>query len=246
LSKAFPKPNYQCQEGTVLNILALYAHPDDVECCCAGTLLKYKQAGHKIYIALTTSGNTGSNVIASREQIAATREAEQLAAAAYLDAEVMFLRYEDEFLFDTPETRRAVLTAIRWANPDVILTHHPEDFSTDHNMTSRLVTEVLLSVGGRHHPADLPPIEKAPQVFFADECGKAFVDVSQVMDTKLEMIRCHKSQVDWMLEFNPECELAETIRIQDHMRGIWNGCEYAESFTAHKILGYCADYRLLP
>lgn len=229
-----------------LNILALFAHPDDVECSCAGTLLKYKHAGHKIFIALTTSGNTGSNVIDSREEIAAIREAEQLEAAKYLDAEVMFLRYEDEGLFDTPQTRRSVLTAIRWANPDVIFTHHPEDFSTDHNMTSKLVTEVLLSVGGNHHPADLPPIHKAPQVFFASKCGKAFVDISDVIDTKLTMLRCHKSQVDWILEFHPEEELANLVAAEDHMRGIWSGCRYAESFDAHKILGYCADYRLLP
>ena len=74
-----------------MNILALFAHPDDVECICAGTLLKYKQAGHKIFIALTTSGNTGSNQIDSREQIAAIRESEMLESAKYLDAEVMFL-----------------------------------------------------------------------------------------------------------------------------------------------------------
>ena len=246
MSKALCTLSLIYQEGMKLNILAIFAHPDDVECCCAGTLLKYKQAGHKIFIALTTSGNTGSNEIPCREQIAATREAEQLEAAKYLDAEVMFLGYEDEFLFDTPETRRAVLTAIRWANPDVILTHHPRDYSTDHNMTARLVTEVLLSVGGKHHPADLPPIEKKPHVFFASDCGKAYVDISDVIETKLEMLRCHKSQVAWILEFHPEDELAVRIQVQDRMRGIWNGCQYAEGYEAHKILGYCADYRLLP
>lgn len=234
------------KEGTKLNILALFAHPDDVEYCCGGTLLKYKQAGHKIYIALTTSGNTGSNEINSREEIASIREAEQLEAAKYLDAEVMFLRYEDEFLFDTPETRASVLTAIRWANPDVILTHHPRDYSTDHNMTAKLVTEVLLSVGGKLHPASLPPIQKTPHVFFSAENGKVFVDISDVIDKKVEMLKCHKSQVAWILEFHPEEEISARMIAGDHMRGIWNGCQYAESFDAHKILGFCADYRLLP
>lgn len=228
-----------------MNILALFAHPDDVEWHCAGTLLKYKQAGHKIFIALTTSGNTGSNAIASREEIAATREAEQLEAAKYLDAEVMFLRFEDESLFDTPETRRAVLTAIRWADPDVILTHHPEDHSTDHNVTSKLVTEVLLSVGGKHHPADLPPIEKKPHVFF--EGKKCFVDISEQMDTKMQMLRCHRSQVGWMETFYEGQDFTEQIVTINRMYAIWSGNgTYAEGFEAHKILGYCADYRLLP
>lgn len=228
-----------------MNILALFAHPDDVEWHCAGTLLKYKQAGHKIFIALTTSGNTGSNAIASREEIAATREAEQLEAAKYLDAKVMFLRFEDESLFDTPETRRAVLTAIRWADPDVILTHHPEDHSTDHNVTSKLVTEVLLSVGGKHHPADLPPIEKKPHVFF--EGKKCFVDISEQMDTKMQMLRCHRSQVGWMETFYEGQDFTEQIVTINRMYAIWSGNgTYAEGFEAHKILGYCADYRLLP
>ena len=61
-----------------MNILCICAHPDDIEVNCAGTLLKYHQQGHKIFIALTTSGNTGSNIIPSKAQTAATREAEQL------------------------------------------------------------------------------------------------------------------------------------------------------------------------
>jgi N-acetylglucosamine malate deacetylase 1 len=59
-----------------MNILALGAHPDDVEFLCAGTLLQYKAQGHKIFIALTTSGNQGSNEHSDREQIATTRETE--------------------------------------------------------------------------------------------------------------------------------------------------------------------------
>jgi LmbE family N-acetylglucosaminyl deacetylase len=66
-----------------MNILALGAHPDDVEFLCAGTLFKYKAQGHKIFIALTTSGNQGSNAIEGREKIAAIREAEQLEAGTF-------------------------------------------------------------------------------------------------------------------------------------------------------------------
>ena len=68
-----------------MNILALGAHPDDVEFLCAGTLLKYHSQGHKIFIALTTSGNQGSNEYDNRDQIAAIREVEQLEAAKYQD-----------------------------------------------------------------------------------------------------------------------------------------------------------------
>lgn len=228
-----------------MNILAILAHPDDVECICAGTLLKYKKAGHKIFIALTTSGNTGSNTIDSREEIAATREAEQLEAAKYLDAEVMFLRYEDESLFDTPETRRSVLTAIRWANPDVIFTHHPRDYSTDHNITSKLVTEVLLSVEGKLHTADLPPITKHPHVFFPGHT--CFVDITEELQTKMQMLRCYHSQIGWMGSFYEGEDFTEHIETEARMNAIWSGTgTYAEGFEAHRVLGFFADYRVLP
>ena len=68
-----------------MNILAIGAHPDDVEICCGGTLTKYRNNGHKIYIALTTSGNIGSKT-ENLETIAAIREREQLAAAGIWEA----------------------------------------------------------------------------------------------------------------------------------------------------------------
>ena len=228
-----------------MHILALLAHPDDVECNCAGTLLKYKQAGHKIFIALTTSGNTGSNEIESREEIQNIREAEQLEAAKTLDAQVRFMRFEDESLFDTPETREAVLTAIRWADPDVIFTHHPGDYSTDHNMTSKLVTEVLSGAGDDLQSAKPLPERKKPQVFFCNGTT-ALVDITEQIDTKIEMLRKHKSQAGWMATFLPEDDFVEQIKAIDHMKGMWGSYRYAEGFDAYQVPGYCADYRVLP
>ena len=103
-----------------MTVLAVGAHPDDVEFYCGGTLLKYARAGHPVFITLTTSGNIGSNVIEGREEIARTREAEQLEAAKLYavaggsgggpGAKVRFLRNDDEGLQDAPELRRASST----------------------------------------------------------------------------------------------------------------------------------------
>ena len=197
-----------------MNILAICAHPDDIEVNCAGTLLKYYQQGHKIFIALTTSGNTGSNIIPSKYETAATREAEQLNAASYLGAQVRFLRFDDEGLTDTPASRRAVLTAIRWANPDIIFTNAFTDGSTDHAVTAELVTRVILSVGGRHHNADLPPIDKKPQVFFFTSGGnienmpRAYVDITDVIEIKKKMLYC-------ILTPRQMIELKRTIHLID-------------------------------
>ena len=234
-----------------MNILAFGAHPDDVEFLCSGTLLKYHKQGHKIFIALTTSGNTGSNETASKDETAAIREAEQLEAAKLYDAQVRFLRFDDEGLQDTPETRRAVLTAIRWANPDVILTNPPWDPSTDHGMTGRLVTQVLLSVGGKQHPADLPPIDKTPQVFFWDiPAGigfqpEVFVDITDTIDGKLEAIRAHKSQFAWMQDFM-EDDFLDYAQALSRYRGFQAGYKFAEGFVSHKMYAFMSDPRMLP
>jgi LmbE family N-acetylglucosaminyl deacetylase len=143
-----------------MNILAVCAHPDDIELNVGGTLLKYKKQGHKIYIALTTSGNTGSNVMTDIKEIERTREAEMLQSAALYDAQVRFMRNDDERLLDTNETRTQVLDAMRWADPDVIFTHYPEDESTDHAMTSKLVREMLLSLPGRNQQSNEKPCSK--------------------------------------------------------------------------------------
>jgi LmbE family N-acetylglucosaminyl deacetylase len=234
-----------------MNVLAFGAHPDDVDICCGGTLLKYKAQGDKVFIALTTSGNIGSNLHESREEIAAIREQEQLEAAKRYNAQVRFLRHDDEGLQDTPETRRAVLNAMRWADPEVILTHFPGDPSTDHAMTGKLVSEVLLSLPGKLVPADEPPIDKKPSVFYWDTGAginflpEVYVDISGVMELKVEALAQHKSQYAWMGVFEPD-SLSEFCRTISRFRGAQAGYKYAEGFRAFRIHAYMPNFKLLP
>ncbi|MHB0997678.1 MAG: PIG-L deacetylase family protein [Armatimonadota bacterium] len=234
-----------------MNILALGAHPDDIEFLCAGTLFKYKQQGHNIFIALTTSGNQGSNEYDSREEIAAVREAEQLEAAKVLGAEVRFMRFDDEGLINTPESRRAVINAMRWANPDVILTNYPHDPSTDHGTTGKLVTDLILSMPGKNIPADEPPIAKKISVFYWDVPGgidflpEVYVDISDVLHLKLEALSKHESQVAWMANYTDD-DFLEYCTTLARFRGIQAGCKYAEGFRALRIHGYMPNFKLLP
>lgn len=236
-----------------MNILAVGSHPDDVEYFCGGTLLRYKEQGHNIFIALTTSGNQGSNEYDSRDEIAAIREKEQLEAAEFYKAQVRFLRYDDQGLFDCPETRRSVINAIRWANPDVIFTSHPQDPSTDHAVTGSIVNRVLLSLPGKNIPADEPPIMKKPSVFYWDtESGcnfipEVYVDISDVMDLKIEAFSKHKSQVNWMAHFaNSNGDFFEDCRILSKFRGKQAGYKYAEGFIPYRKNVYMPNFKLLP
>lgn len=242
-----------------MNVLAIGAHPDDLESMCAGTLLKCRDRGDKIFVALTTSGNTGSNVIPTKEENAAVREAEQLKCSAHYGAETMFLRFDDEGLLDTPETRRAVLNAIRWADPDLILCNPPWDPSPDHGMTGKLVTEVLLSVGGNLHPSDYPPISKMPSVFFYNKDSvldfepDIYVDITEQMEEKCQLLLTHESQFSWIADVRGSTDMEEARKyfhdlsmITSRYTGIQADCMYAEGFIAHQILGYAPNYKLLP
>lgn len=234
-----------------MNILAFGAHPDDVEFLCGGTLLKYKEQGHRIFIALTTSGNIGSNVIEGRDKIAQTREKEQLEAAKYYGAEVRFLRYNDEGLIDSEELRKDVIDAVRWASPDVVFTNPPTDKSTDHNVTGTVVGRVMLSLVGKNIPATITPMKKFPSLFYWDTSAglnfvpEVYVDITHEYDEKIKALRCHESQFSWMNEFE-ELEFTDSCRIMCEFRGLQAGCKYAEGFKPFRLHGVMPDFKLLP
>jgi len=234
-----------------MNILAICAHPDDVELSVGGTLLRYKNTGHKIFIALTTSGNIGSATHSSREEIAAVREAEMLEAAKFYNAEVRFIRGDDELLHNTPETRLQVLDAMRWANPDVIFTHNPCDRSPDHHTTAEIVSDIMLSLPAVLLPVKSAPCKKKPSLFFWEPSAgigfhpEVYVDISDVIEEKKAAMRCHVSQNAWMEQYMVR-SLVDFIEVSGAFRGIQNDCMYAEAFEAHRIHGYMPDFKVLP
>ena len=82
-----------------MNILAIGAHPDDVETNCGGTLAKFAKMGHKVFTATATNGNIGSATL-SMEEIAKIRKEEAARAAAHIGAEYICLDYDDEMFFE--------------------------------------------------------------------------------------------------------------------------------------------------
>ena len=234
-----------------MNILCVCAHPDDAEFGCGGTLLKYRKMGHNIFIVLTTSGNTGSNVIRDVKEIERVREAEMLESAKIYDAKVRFLRADDERLLDTNEMRTKVLDAMRWADPDVIFTHSKDDPSPDHRMTSQLVRAMVLSLPGVNQQASEKPCDKKVSVFMWD-CDFAvgarnpefYVDISDVFDAKFAALQNHESQKSYMDVFGTL--LGEDMKAYNAFRGLQYGCKYAECFRAFRIHGFMPDFKLLP
>ena len=146
-----------------MRVLAVGAHPDDLEILCGGTLARYVQEGHEVVMCNATLGNRGSFVHTSGE-IAAIRLGEARRAAEIAGAEHVTLGFTDgEVNAADPDQRRAVVDLVREARPDVIVTHSPNDYMSDHNEVSKLVFDCsfhamlpLLQTTQPHHGAVTP------------------------------------------------------------------------------------------
>src|SRR5579864_3646594 len=155
-------------------ILAIHAHPDDVEFQCAGTLARLKRAGCAITIATMTAGDCGSAELAPVD-ISRVRRAEARAAADLLGAEYMCLEFQDLAIVHDNDGRRRVTEAVRRARPDIVLTGPPVDYMSDHEMTSRLVRDACFAASAPNYTTQqwepAAPLQKIPHLYYVDSIG---------------------------------------------------------------------------
>ena len=228
-------------------VLALHAHPDDIELQCAGTLLRLKERGCEVVVATMTSGDKGSAEL-SCEEIAAIRHAEAAASAGLLGAEYRCLGFRDlEICFDN-ESRRIVIETIRQTRPDIVLTAPPVDYMADHEITSGLVRDACFTAAVPNYvtrqwdPA--AATNHIPSLYYVDPLGgidyyggpiepQFIVDVSAVFERKLEMLACHASQREWLRRQHGIDEYIEGCRRFSAERGQAIGVAYGEGFRQH-------------
>lgn len=224
-----------------MNILAIGAHPDDVETMCAGTLAKYASQGHKIFIATATNGNIGS-AQHTMEEIARIRKQEAANSAAIIGAEYICLDYDDEMFYETKEVRLAFINLVRHCKADVIFTHYPEDYNPDHELTSKIINDIAVMIPIAHLKTEEEPYDVIPSIWYWEpESGLNFqptdyVDITDFYETKMKMLGCMESQKAWMAHNyasygGDEDRFFDSIRIFSEFRGMQCGCKYAEGFT---------------
>jgi LmbE family N-acetylglucosaminyl deacetylase len=201
-----------------MNILAIGAHPDDIEAGCAGTLAKYARAGHGIFMLVMTEGGMGGATT--------KRRGEQTSAAAVIGVrEIIWGGYEDTQL--TPSINRMIQTiekCILRIKPDFIFVHHGDDTHQDHRSLShaaisatRYVKNVLFYEG------------PTTQNFYPT----VFVDIIDTFDVKLEMLLAHASQVE---KTNIEgVTIADMMRSTAVFRGIQGRVQLAEGFMPVRV-----------
>src|SRR5208283_632890 len=110
-------PTPRREQSRFMNILAVGAHPDDIEILCAGTLARYAEAGHALTLAVFTCGDMGDLKVPPPE-LAMVRKKESEAAAAILGARLLWSAITDELVFPNEEQRRIMIDVIRQADPD--------------------------------------------------------------------------------------------------------------------------------
>jgi LmbE family N-acetylglucosaminyl deacetylase len=209
-----------------MNILALGAHPDDIELGCGGLLLKAVREGHKIYMYTLTRGAASGDP--------AQRTIEQIEAAKFIGAETLWLdNFEDTKLSMNVELIRRIESAINYSQADVVYTHPLGDTHHDHRAVAEATSEA-----GRFVPNILSyemPVTKdfRPHVYY---------DITDVIDDKIELLSVFSSQQHKMfICSNATKGLAQYRALQSRLHP---SVTSVEAFEVLK-LGFGTDFRLL-
>lgn len=230
-------------------VLALMAHPDDIEFLCAGTLALLKRAGWNVHIATMTAGDLGSMTLPPA-RIARIRRAEARAAAKVLGADYTCLGFRDLTIVYGERTKLRVTELIRKVKPDLLISHSPDDYMADHVETPRLAREAAFAStipnwrAGRSKPcASIPAIVYADPIENIDMYGRRLrarivVDITEVMPVKQRMLACHESQRSWLRAQHGEDEYILSMKRWSADRGRDAGVEYAEGFQPHRGHGF--------
>lgn len=240
-------------------VLAVVAHPDDIELLFAGTLVLLRKAGWDVHLSTLSPGDLGS-MRHSREEISRIRTAEAAASAAVIGAGYTCLGFSDlTIVYDDAHKRRAT-ALIRKVRPDLVVTLSPFDYMADHTETPRIVREAAFASTIPNWEASFngstpPPCSKLPAILYADPVdhvdhfGKRVpatrvVDITDVIDVKEKMLAAHDSQRSWLREQHGEDEYLNWMRrigadrAKDFRR---RKVKYAEGFTQHLGHGFPKD-----
>jgi len=236
----------------VPTVIAIAAHPDDIEFVMAGTLLLLAEAGWELHYLNLSTGNLGSTTMPPA-QTARVRRKEARAAARELGATWHPPFCNDvEIFYDTRSLRR-LGAIIRDVAPDVVLTHSPQDYMEDHMNTCRLAVSaafVRAMRGYRTTPARRA-VETPVTIYHANPHGLrdglrrrvhpgAFVDTSSVHARKQAALECHRSQHGFLDVTQGMSSYLRTMDDLSREVGRMSGrFRHAEGWRRHLHWGYC-------
>jgi len=236
-----------------LDVLAIGAHPDDIELACGGTVAKFVAEGHSVALADATEGELGTR------GTGATRTAEAQKAAAILGAKVRRnLGLPDGSVEVTQESLLKVITLIRELRPRILLIPHSVDRHPDHVHTHQLCREAWFYSGLHKITTHLNGAKQEayrPENFFEFmqwfEFSHTFVvDISSTFEKKMESVKAHASQFHNPGSTEPQTRLSDPDffqRIEARARyyGQTIGVTYGEPFFSFAPVGIRSMFDLV-
>jgi LmbE family N-acetylglucosaminyl deacetylase len=224
--------------------LAIYAHPDDPDVSCGGTLAAWAKAGCEVRILLCTDGGKGSTDPSVDPDELATRRAVESADAGALIGVVGLecLNYPDGGLVDDPELRGTLVAAVRRWRPEVVLCPDPtavffgqEYFNhRDHRVVGMAALDAVAPAAGLpHYFPEAGPAHQVTTVLLSGTLEPdVWVDISSTVAIKGEAVGCHRSQFPDGVEWS-----ATAVRLGAEDAGRQAGVEYAEAFRRLRLGG---------
>ena len=232
-------------------VMGIFAHPDDAELVCAGTLSLFKKAGWEVHIVTMAPGDKGTATL-SREEISRIRKGEAAKSAGLIGATYHCLGFEDLYILYNRESVNTTTGIIRKFKPSIVFTASPDDYMQDHELTASIVQAACFASGVKNMELDLPSFEPIPYLYYCDPMegkdifGKPvipsfYVDISQEIDIKEKMLACHASQRNWLMEHHKMDEYIHAMKRFASERGKETGKDYAEGFRQHLGHGFPQD-----
>lgn len=229
-------------------VLGIFAHPDDAEMVCAGTLSLLKKAGWSVHIATMAPGDKGTAEY-TREEISAIRKSEAAKAAAILGASYHCLEFEDVYIMYDRISVNRTTSLLREVRPSLVFTHSPQDYMVDHETTSRIVQTACFSTGIKNLEIPETPFEPVPFLYYSDPMeGKDIfgnpvtpsflIDITEEIPVKEEMLAYHASQRNWLLTHHKMDEYILSMKRFSGQRGSLINAAFAEGFRQHLGHGY--------
>lgn len=232
-----------------MNVLAIGCHPDDIEISCSGTLAKCVKRGDKVTVCHVCNGNMGHEII-SPEELRKIRIEEARKAGSLAGIEVVTIDIGDLLPNGCDFAQRdKIVELIKNTQPDFIITHSPNDYMPDHREVSKLVFDASFAASVPHYGA--PGKAAVVPLFYMDNLAgmnftpTEYVDITDEIDLKIEMLECHESQLKWMRDHDG-IDFAEFVRSCSRLRGIQCNAGYAEGFTQELSWPKVVARRLLP
>jgi len=214
--------------------MVIFAHPDDAEVQCAGTMALWAGTGKKITYVVLTRGDKGTqDPSMAGDGLTQIRQQEQLKAAGELGVgKVVFLENHDGELEVDLERRKILTRIIREHQPEVLITHDPwmrYQLHPDHRASGTLALDAVISARDllyfpEHMKDGLKPCRVKRALLFASDQPDFWVDIGGTIEKKIAALGHHRSQViQW-----PRWEEWMRKRAQD--AGVHQGLKYAEAF----------------